>query len=320
MNMNRFEIIRLAARVKRVCAAGGMRCPDGRRLFRVRTNPLLRAEGAAFVEVDGGCALAGAFGREGFFSALCAANEGAAEVLLARIEEHLRGLGAASVTGPVAPSLIDLNGGAAPLAEGGAPASPFGDYLPAFAFRALEKRGYAVSSRSALYELDPRRVDWPRYERAAAFAARRFGLRTASAREMGERAACEAMARVSRTDAALSHTDEETAAMLAGLGRRWSRPLTRIVLAGNEPVGYLLALEDGRTGTIRAATIQVRPDFRNRALPVLLALPLMRAAGERPVECGVIDQENLASRLTVLRAGGSQKAVFCRYRKELTEI
>lgn len=58
--MNRLENIRRAAHMRRVCAAGGMRCPDGRRLFRLRENPLLRARGADFVETPGGFALIGA--------------------------------------------------------------------------------------------------------------------------------------------------------------------------------------------------------------------------------------------------------------------
>ena len=167
----------------------------------------------------------------------------------------------------MAPSLIDLSGGAAILQEGAAADSPFDEYLPAFAGRALERRGFRGAARSILYELDPRALDWPRYERVAAYAARRFGLRVVSARKMGERAACEAIARLSRTDAAFAHTDEETAAMLAGLGSRWSRSLTQIALLDGEPVGYLLALEDRRMGAIRAATLQARPDFRGRALP-----------------------------------------------------
>ncbi|MBR3504365.1 MAG: hypothetical protein IKO07_08980 [Clostridia bacterium] len=317
--MNRLENIRRAAHMRRVCAAGGMRCPDGRRLFRLRENPLLRARGADFVETPGGFALIGAFGDDGFFSAFCAADEEAAWTLLSLIEDRLRALGAARAIGPVAPSLIDLSGGAAILQEGAAADSPFDEYLPAFAGRALERRGFRGAARSILYELDPRALDWPRYERVAAYAARRFGLRVVSARKMGERAACEAIARLSRTDAAFAHTDEETAAMLAGLGSRWSRSLTQIALLDGEPVGYLLALEDRRMGAIRAATLQARPDFRGRALPAALALPLLRAAGERRVACGVIAEDNLASRLVVERAGARPKAIFQRYVKKLTE-
>ena len=319
MTMNRFERIRFAALMKRVCAAGGTRCPEGRRLFSARENPLLRAEGAAFVSVPGGCALMGAFGEDGFFSALCAADEEAAASLLALVEEKLRGLGAARVIGPVSPSLIDLSGGAAILPDGAAMDSPFADYLPAFVERALRRRGYASCSCSILYELDPSRVDWPRYERAAAYAGRRFGLRAVSAKEMGDRAACQAVAKLSRTDPAFSHTDEETAALLSGLGRRWSRRLTQVALRGDEPVGYLLALEDRPSGAIRAATIQVRPDFQGRAVPAVLALPLLRAAGGRRVECGVIAEDNLASRLVLERAGARAKTVSMRFGKELTK-
>ena len=39
-----FERRAYAAQMKRVCAAGNMRCPEGRRLFHVRFNPLLRDE------------------------------------------------------------------------------------------------------------------------------------------------------------------------------------------------------------------------------------------------------------------------------------
>ena len=315
MNMSWLEEIRCAARMKSVCAAVSMRCPAGRRMFRLRDNPLLRADEAAFLSVKGGCVLAGTFGREGFFSGLCAADAGAAEALLAMMEEKLRAWGAARVTGPVSPSLIDLNGGAAALAPGEAGASPFGDYLPAFAERALQERGFVVSARSFLYELDARGFDWPRWERAAAYSTGRFGYRVVSARAVGDRTACRAMARLSRTDPALAHTDEETALMLAGLGRRWSRALTQLALRGDEPVGCLLALE--AEGVLRATTIQVRSDFRNRAVTAALALPLLRGAGNRRVECGVVAEGNLASRLTVERAGARVAAVFQRYSKEL---
>ena len=87
-----------------------------------------------------------------------------------------------------------------------------------------------------------------------------------------------------------------------------------------DTLAYLLALEDRKSGAVRAATIQARPEWQNRALPVLLALPLLRAMGERPLECGVIAEDNLASRLTVTRAGAREKAVFCQYHKELTEF
>ena len=318
--MRQWEIYRRAAFMKRVCAAGGMRCPDGRRLFHARENPLPRAKGASFVETEKGCALIGAFGEDGFFSALCAADEAAAYSLLALIEDRLRAFGVKRVTGPVAPSLIDLNGGAAILPEGVATNSPFVDYLPAFVGQALKRRGFAVAARWFLYELDPHVVDWPRYERVASYATRRFSLRVVSARDMGDRAACWAIARLSRTDPALKHTDEETAAMLASLGPRWSRRLTQIALAGDEPVGYLLALEDRKTGAIRAATIQARPDYKLRALPAALALPFLRAVGKRSVECGVIGEGNMASQLTVERAGGTRKATLLQFGKELTEI
>lgn len=312
MDVNWLERRRYAAHMRRVCAAGHTRCPDGRRLFCERHNPLLRADEASFLRVPGGCALVGAFGREGFFSAFCAADRTAADALLGRAEETLRGWGAARVTGPVSSALIDLNGGAA-FGEGD---SPFGEYLPAFVEAALRARGFAASPRSILYGLDARSFDWPRYERAAAYSMARFGYRVVSARALGERAACRAMARLSRTDPALAHTDEETAAMLESLGRCWSRSLTQLALAGGEPVGYLLALRDGRA--LRAATIQVRGDYRNRAVPAALALPLLRAAGDGRVELGVIAEDNLASRLTVERAGARPLAEFRRYGKELT--
>ena len=311
-----FERRAYAAQMKRVCAAGNMRCPEGRRLFHVRFNPLLRADQSEFVSVPGGCALAGTFGRDGFFAAPCAADEAGARALLEAIEARQRAWGAARVTGPMSAAWADLNGGAS--ADTAAGASPFAEQLPAFMERALAAQGYRVSARSILYELPLDRFDWPRYERAAAYAMRRFGYRVVSARQLGDRAACLAMARLSRTDPAMAHTDEETASLLAGLGRRWSRRMTQVALRGDEPIGFLLALADCRTHTARAATMLVRGDCRGRAVTAALALPMLRAAASWRVECGVIDEGNLASRLTAERAGAKPLAAFQRYSKELT--
>ena len=94
--------------------------------------------------------------------------------------------------------------------------------------------------------------------------------------------------------------------------------MTQIALCGGEPVGCLLALEDQKTRTARAATIQVRPDFRNRAVTAALALPMLREASGMRVECGVIDESNWASRLSVERAGGRPLAILQQYDVELT--
>ena len=141
MKMNWLERSRCAARMRRACAAADLRCPEGRRLFCERDNPLLRADEAAFLSVPGGCALAGVFGREGFFSAFRAADQAAAEALLALMEEKLRLWGASRAIGPVSPSLVDLNGGAAELPADKAARSPFAEYLPGFALAALGRRG-----------------------------------------------------------------------------------------------------------------------------------------------------------------------------------
>ena len=310
------EKIAFAARMKRICAAGGMRCPDGRRMFHEADNPLLKADRLALLTVpEGGCALTGAFGAEGFFASPCAASPAGAQALARAIVQRQRAWGVQRVTGPVKPSIVDFDNGAA---LGGEEVSPFTERLPEFFDEALRGQGFAVARRSILYRLDPAALDWRTYERAAAYSLRRFGYRVVAARAMGDRAACEAVARLSRTDSALAHTDEETAALLSALGRRWSRRMTQIALCGGETVGCLLALEDRKTRTARAATIQVRPDFRNRAVTAALALPMLREAAGMRVECGVIDESNWASRLSVERAGGRPLAILQQYDVELT--
>lgn len=316
--IDRSERNAFVARMKNLCAAGGMRCPDGRRMFRLPDNPLLKADRLALIDVpEGGCALTGAFGKEGFFAAPCAASAEGAGALMRAVAERQRAWGVDRVTGPVKPSVADPDNGAA-LAE--RDVSPFTERLPMFFCEALRKAGFEENGRSILYELKPEAVDWAAYSRAAAYSQARFGYRVLSARSMGDRAACLAMARVSRTDPAMAHTDEETEALLSALGGRWSRRMTQIALRGEEPLGYLLALADRRAGTARAATIQVRPDFRNRALTAALALPMLREARGLRVECGVIDENNLASRLSVEHAGGKPAALIRRYSLDFIQI
>jgi len=314
--MNWFEQGVLLARMRRVCAAGGLRCPGGRRMFQLRDNPLLRAGRTEWILQPGGCALTGAFGSEGFFAVPCAASPRDADALVRAIIDRQRAWGSGRVVGPLSPSIADFSCGAAP-AGSGADASPFSERMPAFLGRTLEENGFSVVSRSILYELDTAGLDLGRYERAAAYAQRRFGVEIVSALAMGDRAACAAIARVSRTDPAMAHTDEETAVLIGALGRYWSRRMTQIALRGGEPVGCLLSLADGRARVARAATIQIVPAWRNRALTAALALPMLRAAAGMRVECGVIDGNNLASRLTVECAGARPAAVFLRYGIEL---
>ena len=303
------------ARMKAICAAGQMRCPDGRRMFRVADNPLLRADSLAPISVpEGGCALTGVFGGEGFFAAPCASSHEGARALMRAVIERQRAWGAVRVVGPVKPSLFDFDNGAA---LGDSDISPFTERLPAYFGAALREAGFVEAGRSILYALDAETADRAKYERAAAYSAARFGYRVVSARDMGDSAACRAIARVSRTDPAMAHSDGETAAMLASLGGMWSRRMTRVAMRGEEPVGYLLALEDRKSRTARAATIQVMPDLRNRAVTAALMLPLLDEAEGMRVECGVIDEGNMASRLSVERAGAYPLTILRRYAMEL---
>jgi|GEM_PF-3621259 len=315
VEMSRFERNGYVVRMRRVCAAGRMRCPDGRCLFRVQDNPLLRADEGTFVSVpEGGCALTGRFGPEGFFAAPCAASGEAAEALLRAVLERQRAWGAARVTGPVSPSIVDFSVGAA-LGEPER-ASAFSEWLPSFFGPALARLGFSVCRRSILYEMGEA-CDRTRYERVAAYSMARFGYRVASARDLGDRAACEAMAHVSRDDPAMARTDAQMAALLSALGRRWSRPMTQIALHGGEPVGYLLAVRAGQTA--RAATAQVRRGWRNRAVTAALALAMLRAARGLRAEFGVVGEDNAASRFSLERAGARPTAYFQQFSLKLTE-
>ncbi len=312
---------RFIAQARRICAEVGMRRPDGRRLFDPRRNRLLLGpEEAAAVSVPGGCALTGTLGGRGGFSTLYADSpEAAGELADALVARHAA-WGSEEIEGPVRPSLADLNGG---LYAGGpeTPDAAFWNGEPVFLARALEKRGFEVSRRMLLYRMDFARCDLPCYERVAAYAARRFGLDVVTAKQMGERAACHAMARalcVGGEGRTLSGLEREMAGVLGELGRLWSPSLTQIALCGGGPVGFLLALDSG--SSVRVATAHVVPGWRNRAVTAVMGAPLLRRVWGRRVELGVIDESNLASRLSVERAGARMMAEFHFYHMKIKNI
>ena len=311
------ELMTLARRIHRARRAGYVSHPGVSVHLNRAANPLLGAgDYRAALPRDGGFLFAGHFGEEGFFTLPFAEGRAQADALIDQLLAIQRAFGAKRVSGPVAPSFADLNRGAA-VTDDPDSLSDLCDAMPAAVHEALISRGFRVARRSVLYRLDRGAIDIPFWRGVADRAASRFGVRVVSAGEMGLRAASAAMAALSRDDEAMALSDRRMDETLLALGGRLSPDMTCLAMKGGQAVGYIMALEGRKTA--RLAAIQVRRDFRNRALTAVMGLRALTAARRSDMELGVVDEDNAASHMTVRRFGGRVSAIFNYYDLKLTD-
>ena len=291
----------------RLCGSGyGWRC------LSPRHDPLLTAERHMWVRVQGGGTLMALRGREAFFAMPFAGGAGSADALVRAMCRTAAWWGAARLSGPASPRLFDLNGG---LRLDGGARGPFDDPPCPQLAAALLRAGFMRGTVSDLYEVRPGERVLRDYSRAARYVSARYGLSVKSARHLGDRAACEAVARVSLTDERMAMAERGAAEMLIDLGSGWDRNLTQIAFsADSRPIGYLLALRRGTR--VRVASAQVDPAWRGRAVTALMGDRVLRALDGAPFELGVIARDNAPSCRCALALGGSVAASYAPFALE----
>lgn len=186
----------------------------------------------------------------------------------------------------------------------------------------MRAHGFWVTGRAALYRLDETRFLRARYERAARESMRRFGYRVVSVHALGAGTACRMMAELLDEEPLLGMTGHTLMPALGALGRGWSQEKSFLALdEAGRLVGYVISLYDKKRRIVRAASVQVASSWQRRGVTAALGMALFEASREcRAIECGVIEENNDASKWSVLNAGCRKIGEFRRYELEITDI
>jgi len=247
--------------------------------------------------------------REGYFSLFdCYDAPDAVRALMAEGEAFLRSRGVRSMVGPVPPGPCDYGKGI--LIEGDADHAPLLEARnPPWYARHLEACGFDPVEAYLSYRVTLSPAVAGRYTALGDWAKRRFGLRV----ERGARPGVLARAFHS-LEPDTSHAVRDASVAWRYLVRMNPGAVAFVARHGNEPAGYLIALNQG--DRVRLATLYIAPEFRLRGVTAALLSALIAEFPQAcEMEAGLIDRKNERSRALVERAGGEVTHSYRMYRR-----
>lgn len=244
-------------------------------------------------------------------------NEQAVRRLLDEAVRWLKIHGGRRMTGPVAPDLLDLEPGI--LKEGFEKDAAFGDRLnPPYYGEFLQRYGFREESEQLVFRLRTDGAFREKYCETAEWCGRKMHLRAWD------------LSRYPRELSRVLHETLENESPGQEMINRMVGRLTPFLSDGicpavfdqrtGEAVGCAIALGDGRRKPVRIANAVVAERWRRRGAAVMLmdaALDALEKRGAAEADISFVRSDNLASKMTVQKAGGRLIHRYSRYVLEI---